>query len=80
MNTLMWQHPFTAQHLRALRALGFYHVVNPMEKLLACKDYGWSALCVHACANLLFLSAHIAASCAPSSCQALERWRAWRTS
>lgn len=43
MNTLMWEHPATAQHLRTLEAWG-YGIVPPVSKLLACGDRGRGAL------------------------------------
>lgn len=43
MNTNMWEHPYTAQHLGAIRQLGV-HVVPPIKKMLACGDYGDGAL------------------------------------
>ena len=43
MNTCMWDHPATAQHLGVLRGWGC-RVVEPVVKLLACKDMGKGAL------------------------------------
>ena len=40
MNTFMWDHPFTAQHLAALRAFPYMTVVDPVSKVLACGDNG----------------------------------------
>lgn len=40
MNTHMWDHPFTARHLRVLRDELGYHVIDPMCKTLACGDTG----------------------------------------
>ncbi|KAG8214436.1 putative phosphopantothenoylcysteine decarboxylase [Butyriboletus roseoflavus] len=43
MNTLMYEHPLTAQHLRIVREVVKYHVVGPIGKGLACGDIGmWS--------------------------------------
>ena len=39
MNTMMWDHPFTAKHLAVLASLGVT-IVDPVEKLLACGDKG----------------------------------------
>jgi len=39
MNTMMWDHPFTARHLDVLRELGIV-VIPPISKSLACKDVG----------------------------------------
>jgi phosphopantothenoylcysteine decarboxylase len=43
MNTAMWEHPVTAQHLRAVEGWGFT-VVPPVEKRLACGDVGVGAM------------------------------------
>ena len=44
MNTLMYSHPLTAQHLDvAQRVLG-YEVHGPIEKRLACGDLGSGAM------------------------------------
>lgn len=44
MNTLMYLHPLTAQHLDvAQRVLG-YEVHGPIEKRLACGDLGSGAM------------------------------------
>lgn len=40
MNTHMWDHPFTALHLRVLRETLGYSIVDPACKLLACGDTG----------------------------------------
>lgn len=43
MNTLMYEHPLTAQHLRVVGDVVKYHVVGPIGKGLACGDVGmWS--------------------------------------
>jgi len=40
MNTLMYEHPLTAEHLRVLREVIRYNVVGPIGKTLACGDIG----------------------------------------
>ena len=40
MNTEMWFHPVVQRNLGWLRDLGRYHFVDPVEKRLACGDYG----------------------------------------
>jgi phosphopantothenoylcysteine decarboxylase len=44
MNTLMWQHPLTAEQLRKARELMGAQVVQPAVKVLACGDAGSGAL------------------------------------
>jgi phosphopantothenoylcysteine decarboxylase len=46
MNTLMWEHPATARHLRQIAEdLGpALHVVQPISKRLACDDVGMGAM------------------------------------
>ena len=44
MNTLMWNHPLTAQHLEVVEQVLRGIVVNPVSKLLACNDTGNGAL------------------------------------
>ena len=46
MNTLMWQHPVTSRHLAQIAAdlKGALHVVEPIEKKLACDDVGLGAM------------------------------------
>ncbi|KAK4575269.1 hypothetical protein LTR86_001121 [Recurvomyces mirabilis] len=50
MNTAMWHHPITAEHLRrlggdwAVRSGGWFEVLRPMEKELACGDTGSGAM------------------------------------
>lgn len=39
MNTLMWDHPITSEHVERLVNLGYTHV-PPIKKTLACKDTG----------------------------------------
>jgi phosphopantothenoylcysteine decarboxylase len=43
MNTLMYSHPHTAQHLQSLTALGM-RVVAPVSKALMCGDVGSGAM------------------------------------
>jgi hypothetical protein len=43
MNTAMWEHPVTAQHLATIQGWGFA-VVPPVEKRLACGDVGMGAM------------------------------------
>ncbi|XP_059622419.1 phosphopantothenoylcysteine decarboxylase [Phlebotomus argentipes] len=43
MNTKMWQHPITAEHVSRLRAWG-YHEVPCIEKTLMCGDTGPGAM------------------------------------
>ncbi len=40
MNTLMYEHPLTEQHLRVIREVIGYTVVGPIGKTLACGDVG----------------------------------------
>ena len=44
MNTLMYEHPLTAQHLRTIREVIGYNVVGPISKGLACGDVGLGAM------------------------------------
>jgi phosphopantothenoylcysteine decarboxylase len=46
MNTLMWDHPATAQHLAQITAdlRGTLRVVPPISKQLACDDVGMGAM------------------------------------
>lgn len=43
MNTAMYNHPITKVHLKQLEEWG-YIIVYPIEKLLACGDYGIGAM------------------------------------
>ena len=43
MNTMMWEHPATRNSLHMLVGWG-WKVVNPMKKVLACKEEGQGAL------------------------------------
>ena len=40
MNTLMYEHPLTAGHLRIVREVIGYNVIGPIGKTLACDDVG----------------------------------------
>jgi phosphopantothenoylcysteine decarboxylase/phosphopantothenate--cysteine ligase len=40
MNTMMWQHDFTQEHVAKLHTLPFVRVVDPAAGLLACGDEG----------------------------------------
>ncbi|TFK91879.1 flavo protein [Polyporus arcularius HHB13444] len=44
MNTLMYEHPLTEQHLRIIREVIGYTVVGPIGKTLACGDVGLGAM------------------------------------
>ncbi|KAH7914257.1 flavoprotein [Hygrophoropsis aurantiaca] len=44
MNTLMYEHPLTAEHLRVVREVVKYEVVGPIGKALACGDIGMGAM------------------------------------
>lgn len=52
MNTLMYEHPLTAEHLRIVREVIKYHVVGPIGKGLACGDIGTRS--IRALAGMLF--------------------------
>jgi phosphopantothenoylcysteine decarboxylase len=40
MNTFMYEHPLTNEHLRIVENIIGYQVVGPMGKTLACGDIG----------------------------------------
>lgn len=40
MNTLMYEHPLTAEHLRIVKEVVHYNIVGPIGKHLACGDVG----------------------------------------
>ena len=40
MNTLMYEHPLTSEHLRVIKEVIGYTVVGPIGKTLACGDVG----------------------------------------
>ncbi|KAL4259576.1 Flavin prenyltransferase-like protein [Pleurotus pulmonarius] len=44
MNTLMYEHPLTSEHLRIVREVIGYNVVGPIGKALACGDIGIGAM------------------------------------
>ena len=44
MNTLMFEHPLTAQHVRTIREVIGYSVVGPVSKGLSCGDVGVGAM------------------------------------
>ncbi|TFK73632.1 flavo protein [Pluteus cervinus] len=44
MNTLMYEHPLTAEHIRIARDVVKYNVVGPIGKNLACGDVGLGAM------------------------------------
>ncbi|KIM43020.1 hypothetical protein M413DRAFT_443836 [Hebeloma cylindrosporum] len=44
MNTLMFEHPLTEQHLRTLKEVIGYNIVGPIGKKLACGDIGVGAM------------------------------------
>jgi len=44
MNTLMYEHPLTSEHLRIVRDIVRYNVVGPIGKGLACGDVGIGAM------------------------------------
>lgn len=43
MNTNMWNHPITQEHITKLLKWG-YHIVHPQSKMLACKTEGLGAM------------------------------------
>ena len=45
MNTAMWEHPLTSQHLQAVQSFGsVVQVIEPQVKMLACGEEGNGAL------------------------------------
>jgi phosphopantothenoylcysteine decarboxylase len=40
MNTMMWDHPLTAQHIHVLTQLLRYRCIPPISKRLVCGDTG----------------------------------------
>lgn len=44
MNTLMWDHPLTEQHLALLRSWPWFKILLPQPKALACGDVGQGAM------------------------------------
>jgi phosphopantothenoylcysteine decarboxylase len=49
MNTLMYEHPLTAEHIRLVRDIVRYNVVGPIGKNLACGDVGTYEQCFSPC-------------------------------
>jgi len=43
MNTVMWNHPVTHEHITKLQKWG-YHIIQPQRKMLACNTMGMGAL------------------------------------
>jgi phosphopantothenoylcysteine decarboxylase len=43
MNTMMWDHPITSEHLKKINDWGFT-VVDPVSKVLMCGDKGKGAM------------------------------------
>ncbi|KAF9048800.1 flavoprotein [Panaeolus papilionaceus] len=44
MNTMMYEHPLTPEHIRVLQEVIKYNVVGPIGKALACGDVGLGAM------------------------------------
>ncbi|KAK7469026.1 hypothetical protein VKT23_003520 [Stygiomarasmius scandens] len=44
MNTLMYEHPLTSEHIRIVKDVIHYEVVGPIGKTLACGDVGLGAM------------------------------------
>jgi phosphopantothenoylcysteine decarboxylase len=44
MNTLMWEHPYTARHFKELETFSNVQVIPPISKELACGDIGVGAM------------------------------------
>lgn len=44
MNTLMYEHPLTAVHIKTIREVIGYEVIGPVGKELACGDIGQFAI------------------------------------
>ncbi|KAF5369576.1 hypothetical protein D9758_002485 [Tetrapyrgos nigripes] len=44
MNTLMYEHPLTVEHIRIIRDIIHYEIVGPIGKTLACGDVGLGAM------------------------------------
>ena len=44
MNTFMYKHPLTADHLKTVEVVLKYNVVGPIAKTLACGDTGVGAM------------------------------------
>ncbi|KAJ8592426.1 flavoprotein, partial [Rhizopogon salebrosus TDB-379] len=52
MNTLVYEHPLTAEHLSFVRDIVQYQVVGPIEKNLACGDIGMTG-CHDECRDIV---------------------------
>ena len=50
MNTLMWKHPITSEHVAKLVKMGYIYVPT-IEKTLACGDTGNLSLSFNLCCN-----------------------------
>ena len=48
MNTLMYEHPLTAEHIETVKNVIKYNIVGPIGKNLACGDIGMWYLLVFA--------------------------------
>ena len=44
MNTYMWEHPLTENHIRTLTEVCGYRILEPVSKRLACGDIGKGAM------------------------------------
>lgn len=40
MNSYMWKHPITEKQIDILRSYKNYIIIDPIEKVLACGDFG----------------------------------------
>lgn len=49
MNTFMYEHPLTAEHIRVVKEVLRYEVVGPIGKALACGDIGESRYNIFSC-------------------------------
>lgn len=54
MNTLMYEHPLTGEHLRIIKDIVKYNVVGPIGKVLACGDIGKRLIPALICVLTLF--------------------------
>ena len=54
MNTMMWEHPFTQEHVQKINKLPYAKIIDPAKGLLACGDEGSGKLMdVEAMASLI---------------------------
>lgn len=53
MNTLMYEHPLTAEHIRTVKDVIKYNVVGPIGKNLACGDIGTLYACQGSLSRLI---------------------------